>query len=126
MRTRTRALLFALVFALASNQLLFIPLRATHAQEPLQPAAQQTLVEDVDIVNNRRNSDENLKYYIQTRQGDPFNEQQVQRDLQALLTLGFFDKTATRVYTEPGSAAAFWSSSMLKSFRSSATFSSRV
>ncbi len=103
MRTRTRALLFTLVFALASNQLSFIPLRAVaHAQEPQQPAAQQTLVEAVDITGNRRNSDENLQYYIQTRQGDPFNEQQVQRDLQALLTLGFFDKTATRVFTEPG------------------------
>ena len=34
--------------------------------------------------------------------GDPYNEQQVQRDFQAILSLGFFDKTATRVLTEEG------------------------
>src|SRR4029079_11641771 len=37
-----------------------------------------------------------------TRPGDPYNEQQVQRDLQAILALGFFDKTSTRVLTEEG------------------------
>ena len=41
-------------------------------------------------------------YYVQTRAGDPFNEEQIQRDLQAILALGFFDKTATRVLTEEG------------------------
>ena len=43
-----------------------------------------------------------MLYYVQTRAGDPFNEQQVQRDLQAILALGFFDKTSTRVLTEEG------------------------
>jgi len=64
--------------------------------------AQQTqrLVENVDIVGNRRLRKDDILYYIQTRPGDPFNEQQVQRDLQTILQLGFFDKTATRVLTE--------------------------
>src|SRR6266850_1195048 len=62
----------------------------------------QRLVESVDITGNRRLRKDDILYYVQTRPGDPFNEQQVQRDLQAILQLGFFDKTATRVYTEEG------------------------
>lgn len=74
------------------------------AQEPTQPpsAAPQVLVESVDIQGNRRNRDEDLLYYIQTRKGDPYNEAQVQRDLQALLALGFFSKTESRVLTQQG------------------------
>jgi outer membrane protein insertion porin family len=62
----------------------------------------QQLVENVDIQGNRRLRDEDLLYYIQTRPGDQFNAQQLERDLQALLSLNFFDKTATRVLTEEG------------------------
>src|SRR5437867_4984042 len=62
----------------------------------------QRLVESVDITGNRRLRKDDLLYYVQTRPGDPFNEQQVQRDLQTILNLGFFDKTATRVLTEEG------------------------
>lgn len=62
----------------------------------------QRLVESVDITGNRRLRKDDILYYVQTRPGDPFNEQQVQRDLQAILALGFFDKTATRVLTEEG------------------------
>ena len=62
----------------------------------------QRLVESVDVLNNRRLRKDDILYYVQTRPGDPFNPQQVERDLQAILALGFFDKTATRVYTEEG------------------------
>jgi outer membrane protein insertion porin family len=62
----------------------------------------QRLVESVDITGNRRLRKDDILYYVQTRPGDPFSEQQVQRDLQAILALGFFDKTATRVLTEEG------------------------
>lgn len=62
----------------------------------------QRLVESVDITGNRRLRKDDILYYVQTRPGDPYNEQQVQRDLQAILALGFFDKTATRVLTEEG------------------------
>src|ERR1044072_7322489 len=65
-------------------------------------AQNQRLVESVDITGNRRLRKDDILYYVQTRPGDPFSEQQVQRDLQAILTLGFFDKTATRVLTEEG------------------------
>ncbi|MCM3902588.1 MAG: hypothetical protein ND866_12855, partial [Pyrinomonadaceae bacterium] len=74
---------------------------------PTRVKAQQTqpnqrLVESVDITGNRRLRKDDVLYYVQTRAGDPFNEEQIQRDLQAILALGFFDKTATRVLTEEG------------------------
>ena len=70
--------------------------RPTFAQQ------NQRLVESVDITGNRRLRKDDILYYIQTRPGDPYNEAQVQRDLQAILALGFFDKTKTRVSTEEG------------------------
>jgi outer membrane protein insertion porin family len=66
-----------------------------------QPQSQR-LVENVDIIGNRRLRKDDILYYIQTRAGDPYNEEQVQRDYQTLLSLTFFDKTATRVFTETG------------------------
>lgn len=77
------------------------------APSVLRPTAkaqntQQRLVESVDIQGNRRLRDEDLLYYIQTRPGDVFSTEQIQRDLQALLALNFFDKTFTRVLTEDG------------------------
>ena len=62
----------------------------------------QRLVESVDVVGNRRLRREDILYYVQTRPGDTYNESQVQRDLQALLGLGFFVKTDTRVVMEAG------------------------
>lgn len=63
---------------------------------------QQQLVESVDIQGNRRLRDDDLLYYIKTRPGDVFSSQQLERDLRELLSLNFFDKTATRVLTEEG------------------------
>src|SRR6266576_2878641 len=62
----------------------------------------QRLVESVDITGNRRLRKDDILYYVQTRPGDPYIPAQVERDLQAVLNLGFFDKTATRVLTEDG------------------------
>src|ERR1043165_8203951 len=73
---------------------------------PGRVSAQQTqpqrLVESVDIIGNRRLRKDDILYYVQTRPGDPYNVDQVQRDYQTLLSLTFFDKTATRVLTENG------------------------
>src|SRR3979411_527444 len=77
-------------------------LHSISAPRPVSAQQGQRLVESVDITGNRRLRKDDILYYVQTRPGDPFNEQQVQRDLQAILALGFFDKTATRVYTEEG------------------------
>jgi len=71
--------------------------------EPVR--AQQTpprVVENVDIIGNRRLRKDDIIYYIQTRAGDNYNPDQVARDLQTILSLGFFDKVGTRVTEEVG------------------------
>ncbi|HEV2859517.1 MAG TPA: outer membrane protein assembly factor BamA [Pyrinomonadaceae bacterium] len=75
---------------------------APRRQQPAAPAQQGARVERVDIEGNRRLRDEDVLYHIQTRAGDPFSAEQVQRDLITLLNLPFFDKTETRVSTETG------------------------
>jgi outer membrane protein insertion porin family len=62
----------------------------------------QQLVESVDIQGNRRLRDDDLLYYIKTRAGDVYDPAQVERDLKELLSLNFFDKVETKVFTEPG------------------------
>jgi outer membrane protein insertion porin family len=62
----------------------------------------QQLVENVDIQGNRRLRDDDLLYYIKTRQGDVYNQQQVESDLRELLSLNFFDKIKSKVLTEEG------------------------
>ena len=84
---------------------LFAVITATFATTEIVKAQQnqpQRLVESVDIIGNRRLRKDDILYYIQTRPGDPYNVEQVQRDYQTLLSLTFFDKTATRVFTENG------------------------
>jgi outer membrane protein insertion porin family len=71
---------------------------SAYAQQ--QPS--QRVVENVDIIGNRRLRKDDILYYVQTRQGDVFNPAQVERDLQTILALGFFDKVQTRVTTEDG------------------------
>ena len=63
---------------------------------------QQQLVESISFQGNRRLNSDTLLYYIQTRTGDQFNQAQIERDLQSLLTLNLFDKAATRVLTTEG------------------------
>src|SRR6476620_1436560 len=87
--------LFGLVFLIAVFVSFATP-RRVNAQ------TQQRIVENVDIIGNRRLRKDDILYYIQTRPGDPYNVDQVQRDYQTLLSLTFFDKTATRVLTENG------------------------
>jgi outer membrane protein insertion porin family len=86
--------------------LFFLGLLAATFVTPGQVVAQQNqpqrLVENVDVIGNRRLRKDDILYWIQTRPGDPYNVDQVQRDYQTLLSLTFFDKTATRVFTENG------------------------
>ena len=65
-------------------------------------ASFQQVVESVDIQGNRRLRDDDLIYYIKTRPGDVYDPASLERDLRELLSLNFFDKTATRVLTTPG------------------------
>src|SRR5437660_173069 len=87
--------LAVLSLIIGTTSLFFVaPVRA---QQP-----QPRLVENVDIIGNRRLRKDDIIYYIQTRPGDTYSEAQVQRDLQTLLGYGFFDKVETKVSTEIG------------------------
>jgi outer membrane protein insertion porin family len=96
---------FGLIFL--SSMVFILPL-AAKAVEKINKNSKtkltqtQQLVESVDIQGNRRLRDDDLLYYIKTRAGDTFNPQQLERDLKELLSLNFFDKTATKVLTEEG------------------------
>src|SRR5712691_12323481 len=74
---------------------LFFVGRACAQQQP-------RVVENVDVIGNRRLRKDDIVYYIQTRPGDTYSDAQVARDLQTILGLGFFDKVATKVSTEIG------------------------
>ena len=74
----------------------------SNANIPLTAGALQQIVESVDISGNRRLRDEDLLYYIKTRAGDVYDPAALERDLKELLSLNFFDKTATRVLTTDG------------------------
>jgi outer membrane protein insertion porin family len=90
---RSHATSSAIIYSLIA--ILLIPMGVL-------PQSTQRLVENVDIQGNRRNRDEDITYYIQTKPGDVYNPQQVERDLQSILSLGFFDKTETKVLTQDG------------------------
>ena len=101
-----RVLWLAVLSIALGTSSLFIASRAW-AQQP-----QPRLVEEVDIQGNRRLRKDDVLYYIQTRPGDPYNQDQVARDLQTINGLGFFEKTETRVTTEDaprgGIRVTFW------------------
>jgi outer membrane protein insertion porin family len=88
-----RVLLLAAVSLIIGIGFLSVP-APVRAQTP-----QQRLVEEVDIIGNRRLRKEDILYYIQTRPGDVYSEAAVARDLQTILSLSFFDKVGTRVTT---------------------------
>ncbi len=60
------------------------------------------LVEEVDIVGQRRLTTEQVLSFIRTRPGEPFDLAQLERDLEAILATGQFDKSQTGVTTEDG------------------------
>src|SRR5690349_3991724 len=89
-----------LVLSLLTGIFAIIVTPGRVSAQQTQPQQPQRVVENVDIIGNRRLRKDDILYYIQTRPGDPYNVDQVQRDYETLLPLTFFDKTATRVLTE--------------------------
>ena len=59
-------------------------------------------MEEVDVIGNRRFSRDDILGHVRTRQGERYRPKQVERDLQAILSLGVFDAKGTRVTTETG------------------------
>ena len=60
------------------------------------------LVEELDIVGNRRLTKEQILGWILTRPGNVYNADLVQQDLKAILATGNFDRRNTRVTLEDG------------------------
>ena len=65
-------------------------------------AAAGRLLERLEIVGNRRISAEQIRSWMKTRVGEPYDSDQIQRDLKAILATGIFNNNTTRVYTEEG------------------------
>jgi len=89
--------LFFLSIVVGLAAFFAVPRPVTAQQTPAQ-----RVVESVDVTGNRRLRKDDILYWVQTRPGDVYNPDQVERDYQAILQLGFFDKTATRVLIETG------------------------
>ena len=96
----------ALGLAVLVSAVLAIPAIAktnsSAKNNPASAAVPQQIVESVDIQGNRRLRDEDLLYFTKVRQGDVYNPAALERDLQELLSLNFFDKVQTRVLVEDG------------------------
>lgn len=60
------------------------------------------LVESLDVMGNRRFTAQEIRSWIKTRPGEPYKAEQIQADLLAILSKGYFDRTGTRVFTEDG------------------------
>ncbi len=89
-----RVVRLAILSLIVSLSSLFLPQQAPAQQ------SQQRVVENVDVIGNRRLRKDDIVYYITTRSGDVYSPAQVQRDLETVLALGFFNKVATRVTVE--------------------------
>ena len=79
---------------------LLLPPAVTTPAQQRQP--RPALVEEINVSGTRRLSGQELIKRLQTRPGDPYNEEQVSRDFQTLMGLGLFDRRVSRVVTELG------------------------
>ena len=69
--------------------------------ERINPAeAAGRLVDELDIIGNRRLTKEQSLRWMLTRPGNTFNSDLVKQDLKALLATGYFDSKNTRVTLE--------------------------
>jgi outer membrane protein insertion porin family len=89
-----RVVWLAVLSIFIGTSALFVAFRVGAQQPPPR------LVEEVDVQGNRRLRKDDILYWIQTRQGDPYNPDLVARDLQTINALNFFEKTETRVTIE--------------------------
>jgi outer membrane protein assembly factor BamA len=73
------------------------------SSKEIEPAvAAGRLVETLEIVGHRRFETREIMELIKTRSGEPYDLAQVQRDFEAILAKGHFDKLTSRVKAEEG------------------------
>ena len=71
---------------------------ADHSTPQQQAAApQQFIIERIEFIGNRRIRTDTLQARIFSRQGDPYNEETLRRDFQALWNTQFFEDVKLRV-----------------------------
>src|SRR6266705_3857015 len=73
------------------------------AQQP--PVPQQGVIERIEFIGNRRVRTDTLKARIFSREGDPYNEDTLRRDFQALWNTQFFEDVKLRVEDSPSRAS---------------------
>src|SRR5713101_6846863 len=80
---------------------------ALEEHSPAEPQAaatqQQYVIERIDFIGNRRIRTDTLKARIFGREGDPYNEDTLRRDFQALWNTQFFEDVKLRVEDSPKS-----------------------
>jgi outer membrane protein insertion porin family len=69
------------------------------AQQP--SAAQQFVIERIEFIGNRRIRTDTLKARVFSREGDPYSEETLRRDFQALWNTQFFEDVKLRVEDSP-------------------------
>ena len=72
------------------------------AKEISPPQSIVRPVESVNVMGNRRFTAKEILGWIRTRAGESYDENQVKRDFDAILSTGYFDKLSSRVFIEAG------------------------
>jgi outer membrane protein insertion porin family len=83
-----------------------VPSDAAQAQTPQQPQSAEaqpssSVIERIEFVGNRRIRSDTLKARIFSRENDPYNEETLKRDFQALWNTQFFEDVKLRVEDSP-------------------------
>ncbi|HJZ83497.1 MAG TPA: POTRA domain-containing protein [Pyrinomonadaceae bacterium] len=79
-------------FEFSINESGISPIEATRASA--------RVVEELDVMGNRRLTMQQIMSWIKTRPGENFNNEQIQKDLSAILATGYFNSLSTRVFIE--------------------------
>jgi outer membrane protein insertion porin family len=66
-----------------------------------RPSGQPFIIERIEFIGNRRIRTDTLKARIFSREGDPYNEETLRRDFQALWNTQFFEDVKLRVEDSP-------------------------
>lgn len=77
-------------------------INGTDIKQIAPPPGDGPIIEAVAVIGNRRLKAADILASIGTRAGERFNEALIKSDFDKLLATGQFDKTLTRVVTEPG------------------------
>ena len=72
-----------------------------HTSAEQQAAQQQFVIERIEFIGNRRVRSDTLSARIFSRKGDPYNEETLRRDFQALWNTQFFEDVKLRVEDSP-------------------------